>query len=159
MGIARSGGHAAAHESCAGLPVIGAQHDVLGMVWPVVYYRTRDGSEPVNESTDALPVKVQVAIDNQIARVALFGTKLGFPYTSQIDGELRELRCHFGDDHYRILYQRSRNLFVLLHFVAKRTRAVPAGEILIAQQRWADFQIRMDERPRKPPRAAGHDAP
>lgn len=129
------------------------------MVWPVVYYRTRDGSEPVNESIDALPVKVQVAIDNQIERVALFGPDLGFPYTSQIDGELRELRCHFGDDHYRILYQRSRNLFVLLHFLDKRTRAVPAADIGIAQRRWIDFQVRMNERPRKAPRPAGHDAP
>ena len=129
------------------------------MGWPVVYYRARDGSEPVNESIDALPGKVQVAIDNQIERLGLFGPDLGFPYTSQIDGELRELRCHFGDDHYRILYQRSRNLFVLLHFVDKRTRAIPAGAIDIAQRRWADFQARMAERPRKPPRAAGRDAP
>lgn len=129
------------------------------MVWPVVYYRAQDGSEPVNDSIDALPAKVQVALDNQIERLALFGPGLGFPYTSQIDGELRELRCHFGDDHYRVLYQRSRNLFVLLHFLDKRTRAVSAGAIEIAQGRWDDFQVRMAKRPRKPPRAAGHDAP
>ena len=110
-------------------------------------------------SIDALPAKVQVAVDNQIERLALFGPNLGFPYTSQIDGELRELRCHFGDDHYRILYQRSRNLFVLLHFLEKRTRAVSPTAIEIARHRWVDFQDRMDERPRKPPRPAGHDAP
>lgn len=129
------------------------------MVWPVVYYRAQDGSEPVNDSIDALPPKVQVAIDNQIERLAIFGADLGFPYTSQIRGELRELRCHFGDDHYRILYQRSRNVFVLLHFLDKRTRAVSPAAIGIAQRRWEDFQVRMNERPRRPPRAAGHDAP
>jgi phage-related protein len=78
----------------------------------VVYYRAADRSEPVNDAIDALPVKAQVAIDNQIERLGLFGPALGFPYTSQIEGELRELRCHFGGDHYRVLYGRSRNLFV-----------------------------------------------
>ena len=129
------------------------------MVWPVVYYRASDRSEPVNDEIDGLPPKVQATIDNQIDRLGLFGPDLGFPYTSQIEGELRELRCHFGDDHYRILYRRSRNLFVLLHFLEKRTDKVPADDVRIAGARWDDFVRRMAERPRRPPRAAGHDAP
>lgn len=102
------------------------------MAWPVVYYRAADRSEPVIDGIDALPVKVQVAIDNQIERLGLFGPELGFPYTSQIEGELRELRCHFGGDHYRILYRRSKNLFVLLHFLAKHSAAIPSADIRIA---------------------------
>ena len=129
------------------------------MTWPVVYYRQADRSEPVNDAIDALPLKAQVAIDNQIERLGLFGSDLGFPYTSQIEGELRELRCHFGGDHYRILYRRSSNLFVLLHFLAKHSGRVPAADIGVAKARWDDFVIRMNERPRRPPRAAGHDAP
>jgi phage-related protein len=88
----------------------------------------------------------------------LFGPNLGFPYTSQIAGELRELRCHFGDDHYRVLYRRSRDLFVLLHFLEKRTGAVPPADIRAAMARWDDFVTRMNELPRRLPRAAGHDA-
>lgn len=129
------------------------------MAWPVVYYRAADRSEPVNDAIDALAVKVQVAIDNQIERLGLFGPDLGFPYTSQIEGELRELRCHFGGDLYRILYRRSKNLFVLLHFLAKHSAAIPAADKRIAMARWDDFASRMNERPRRPPRAAGHDAP
>lgn len=129
------------------------------MAWPVVYYRAADRSEPVNDEIDALPVKVQVAIDNQIERLGLFGPGHGFPYTSQIEGELRELRCHFGGDLYRILYRRSKNLFVLLHFLAKHSAAIPAADKTIAMARWDDFASRMNERPRRPPRAAGHDAP
>jgi hypothetical protein len=34
-----------------------------------VYYRARDGSEPVNDFTDRLSVKRQVALDNQIDRL------------------------------------------------------------------------------------------
>lgn len=60
---------------------------------------------------------------------------LPFPHSSQVDGELRELRCHFGSDHYRVLYRRSERLIVLLHVFAKndwqaaggRDRGGPAG--------------------------------
>lgn len=40
---------------------------------------------------------------------------LPFPWSSQLEGELRELRCHYGPELYRVIYRRSRNLFVLLH--------------------------------------------
>lgn len=84
---------------------------------------------------------------------------LTFPHSSQVDGELRELRCHMGSEHYRVLYRRSERLIVLLHAFRKTTGKLPPTEIKIAQNRWADFKARMDARPRKPPRAAGHDAP
>jgi phage-related protein len=84
---------------------------------------------------------------------------LAFPTTSQVDGELRELRCHYGPVLYRVLYRRSKNLFILLHMLRKNTGRLSAADIEIARARWADFKIRMDASPRKPPRAAGGDAP
>ena len=82
-----------------------------------------------------------------------------FPISSQIDGELRELRVRFSGAQYRLLYQRSGNLIVLLHAFAKVTAAVPASEKATAKWRMADFKRRMNETPRKPPRPAGNDAP
>jgi phage-related protein len=128
-------------------------------MWPVVYYRSSDGREPVNDFIDGLDPRTQVIVDNQIERLALFGPRLPFPHSSQVEGELRELRCHHGSTLYRILYCRSRNLFVLLHALAKSGRKLPPREIQIARARWDDFKRRMDEDPRRPPRAAGHDAP
>jgi phage-related protein len=84
---------------------------------------------------------------------------LPFPHSSQVEGQLRELRCHYGRDLYRILYQRSANLFVLLHALEKRTGALPQIDIVIAKQRFDEFRERMDGQPRRRPRAAGHDAP
>jgi phage-related protein len=84
---------------------------------------------------------------------------LPFPYSSQVAGELRELRCHAGRRHLRILYRRSERLFVLLHAFEKRSAPVPASDVAIAEGRWADFRARMDEMPRGRPRAAGVDAP
>lgn len=144
-----------------------------------VYYRARDGVEPVAEFLDReFPLEPRkknptvreleaaatkrMTIDLQIDRLnglANDDPPLPFPHTSQIDGHLRELRCHYGRAHYRILYRRSGNLFVLLCVIRKTSKAVPRSEIEIAKQRWQDFKDRMEARPRKPPRAAGEDAP
>ena len=127
-----------------------------------VYYRASDGSEPVNEFMDSLSVREQVVIDNQVERINLLSPSkphLPFPHSSQIEGELRELRCHYGSTLYRILYRRSRNLLILLHMLRKDTGRIPAEDILIAKRRWDDFKARMDAERRMPPRAAGHDAP
>jgi phage-related protein len=127
-----------------------------------VYYRDPNGAEPVREFIDALDAKRRAALLRQIDRLNLLSDQLPhlpFPHSSQIAGELRELRCHMGSDHYRVLYRRSDRLIVLLHAFPKATAKVSPGEIKIAEERWADFKARMQARPRKPPRAAGRDAP
>jgi len=86
-------------------------------------------------------------LDQQIERLNLLGRHhphLPFPHSSQIEGELRELRCHFGSELYRVLYRRSANLIVLLHMSRKDTGQVPKGEIERARARWADFRARMN---------------
>lgn len=149
------------------------------MATQAVYYRVADGSEPVAEfldqefpleprkkrpsikETQAAATK-RMTIDLQVDRLnglANDDPPLPFPHTSQIDGPLRELRCHYGRAHYRILYRRSGNLFVLLHMIRKTSKTVPRADIEIAKQRWRDFKGRMEAKPRKPPRAAGGDAP
>lgn len=60
---------------------------------------------------------------------------------------------------YRLLYQRSGNLVVLLHAFETNTGAVLARDRDAAKRRMADFRTRMDAERRRPPRAAGRDAP
>ncbi len=86
-------------------------------------------------------------------------TAAPFPHTSQVRAQLRELRCHFGSALYRILYRRSGNLVILLHMLRKDSAVIPEADIALAEERWADFKRRMDTPKRRPPRAAGHDAP
>ncbi|RIK10778.1 MAG: hypothetical protein DCC49_02310 [Acidobacteria bacterium] len=127
-----------------------------------VHYRASDGTEPVNDFIDQLDTRRQVALDNQIDRLNMLSgdmAHLPFPHTSQVRGELRELRCHFGREQYRVPYRRSRNLLVLLHVFQKTTSRIPETEIQIAEARWADFKARMNALRRRRPRAAGHDAP
>jgi phage-related protein len=127
-----------------------------------VYYRAPDGSEPVDEFIDRLDERKQPTLDLQIDRLndrPVSAPPPPFPHSSQVRGPLRELRCHYGSELYRVLYRRSENLLVLLHMLRKDTGKLPEAEIAIAEQRWADFKQRMDAEPRRPPRAAGRDAP
>lgn len=128
-----------------------------------VYYRDGRGAEPVDIFIDGLPAKRAAKIDDYVEE-HLNGRSSDapppeHPITSQIEGELRELRVRFANTRYRILYQRSGNLIVLLHAFEKDTGAVPAAEKATAKRRMADFKRRMDATPRIPPRAAGQDAP
>ena len=127
-----------------------------------VYYRESGGAEPVRDSLDNLDDEVAAVLAQQIDRLNLLSDEvphLPFPHTSQVDGELRELRCHYGRQLFRVLYRRSDRLLVLLHIFSKRTAKIPASDIALAHQRWDDFRARMGADPRTPPRAAGHDAP
>lgn len=127
------------------------------------YYRDKHGVEPADRFIEALPAKRAEKIDEQIDE-HLNGrpprrAPPAFPITSQISGELRELRIRFAGTRYRVLYQRSGSLIVLLHAFQKNTGSVALSDIAIARWRMADFKNRMNATPRKPPRAAGHDAP
>ena len=131
-------------------------------VMQAVYYRESSGREPVRDFLNALEAEARAAVDLQIDRLNMLrdaDPPLPYPHSSQVEGELRELRCHYGRRLYRVLYRRSRSLFVLLHIFTKTTPAIPAQEVAVATRRWEDFVQRMEEVPRRPPRAAGRDAP
>lgn len=128
-----------------------------------IFYRDESKREPVNEFIEGLPPKQAVKIDEFIEEhlngQAADAPPPEYPISSQIEGELRELRIRFGRTRYRILYQRSVNLIVLLHAFEKNTAGVPNIEKERAKRRMRDFQRRMDADPRVPPRAVGRDAP
>lgn len=128
-----------------------------------VYYRDPQGREPVDEFIDSIkPGAAQRAIDNAcdlLNGLPASAPPLTFPHSSQIEGELRELRCHYGRRLFRILYRRSGKLIVLLHAIEKHTGPIPRADIKVAKERFRDFKARMDAARRVPPRAAGHDAP
>jgi phage-related protein len=48
---------------------------------------------------------------------------------------------------------------VLLHIFRKDRGKIAPEDIAVANARWQDFKARMDADRRRPPRAAGHDAP
>ena len=126
------------------------------------FYRAQDGTEPVNEFIKEQKAPVRLAIDRQIDRINSLDEEhphLAFPHSSQIEGELRELRCHYGKTLYRILYRRSRQFVVLLHVFEKHGGPVAEAEKRIARNRWDDFRGRMDAKVRRRPGPIGKTAP
>jgi phage-related protein len=98
-----------------------------------VFFRASDGSEPVDAFIEALrdPDK-QAVLDNEIDRLNMLRPNdppLPFPWSSQLEGEFRELRCHYGSELYRVIYRRSGNLFVLLHMFHKDTGTAPEAQL------------------------------
>jgi hypothetical protein len=86
-----------------------------------VCYRDSLGGEPAGEFIQALPPRHAAKIDD-FTEEHLNGRPpqeppAAFPITSQIEGELRELRVRFANTRYRILCQRPENLAVLLHAI------------------------------------------
>ena len=97
-----------------------------------VYYRDRNGHEPVHVFLAGLPVKRRAKlsefVDEYLNDRSPEAPPIEFPISSQVDGELRELRVRFASTRYRLLYQRSGNLIVLLHAIEKHTGAIPGPE-------------------------------
>lgn len=131
-----------------------------------VYYRDEAGEEPVNLFLDALlarnpraVAKIDDYVEEYLNDREASAPPPEHPISSQVDGELRELRVRFAKTRYRILYRRSGPLVVLLHIFEKNTDKLPAHDRELAVKRFEDFKARMDADLRRRPRAAGHDAP
>lgn len=104
--------------------------------WPIELYEEQDGASPVRGFIDAFPREKRAKL---LAIVDLLGDKgptLQFPFSSHVRGKVRELRTHYGRDHYRILYAPTRRRgFVLLHAVVKRSAALTEQDIRLAEER------------------------
>ena len=128
-----------------------------------VFYRDQHGVEPVAQFIEALSAKrrakVHAFIEEHLNGQSPDAPPPEHPVTSQIHGEMREVRVRFGNTRYRILYQRSGNLLVFLSAFEKNSGAVPRSQISMAARRMDDFKARMNAQRRRPPRAVGRDVP
>lgn len=108
------------------------------MAWTVDFYVDADGSAPVEGFLDSLPKKHRAKLLGLIAKLQEHGPTLPFPYSSQVDGRVRELRTRFGKTRLRILYFADANQeFILLHGVVKDTDKLGRSDIEAAMNRMA----------------------
>ena len=110
-------------------------------MWTYEFYHDEKGQEPVKDFLISLLPQPRGKVLQAIQILSEFGINLPFPYSSQVEGRLRELRAHYGKNQYRILYYCDANqVFVLLHAFQKRTQKLPNREIQIATE-----QMRIDQ--------------
>lgn len=114
--------------------------------WTVAFYETDEEGCPVQAFLDGLDTKRRAKLLALIRLLEEQGPTLPFPYSSQVRGKIRELRAHYGDDQYRVLYFGAPSrIFVLLHACEKRSEKTPERDVRIAAAR---MQRRLEEEQR-----------
>jgi phage-related protein len=117
-------------------------------MWMVEFYEDEEGRRPVEEFLEHLPEEHLGKILQVVQMLEERGPRLPFPYSSQLEGRLRELRVHYGRTLYRVLYYGdARRTFVLLHAFEKRSQATPQAELRTAMSRMAKDQDRKGRKP------------
>jgi phage-related protein len=114
------------------------------MAWAVDFYEDAAGDAPVEEFLDGLPNKQRVKLLGLINKLKEYGPTLPFPYSSQVEGKVRELRTRFGKTRLRILYFADADqVFQLLHGVVKDTDKLEKSDIQKAEARMNDHATRL----------------
>lgn len=112
-------------------------------MYRIVFYRDRNGKEPVNEYLVELTsrkdkdsrIKLN-KIQEHLEILTKSGTRAGEPYVKHLDGDIYELRP-LRD---RILFAGwIDGAFVLLHCFVKKTQKTPRREIEQAKRNLRDF--------------------
>ena len=117
------------------------------MAWAVDFYEDANGGAPMETFLDGLPKKHRAKLLGLIAKLREYGPILPFPYSSQADGRLRELRTRFGKTRLRVLYFGNANqVFILLHGVIKDTDKLEISDIEAARNRMADHNRKLAEK-------------
>jgi len=113
-------------------------------VWSVDFFKENEENLPVREWMLDLSIEVRAKLLARIQLLREHGPSLDFPYTSQIESRLRELRLRQGKTRYRVLYFfDDRRTCMLLHGFTKNTEAVPPSETRVALQRISVHESRL----------------
>jgi len=113
-------------------------------LWKVDFYREADGTLPVRTWMDGLPEDIRGKAIGRIELLKQGGPTLDYPYTSQIEGRLREVRLRMGKRRYRVLYFfDEERTAILLHGFTKDTAAVEEADKRIARERMEEHQVRL----------------
>jgi phage-related protein len=108
----------------------------MDSAWTVVFYETDEEGRPVQAFLDGLDNKRRAKLLAMIRLLEEQGPTVPFPYSSQVRGKIRELRAHYGDGQYRVLYFGAPGrVFVLLHAFEKRSEKTPERDVRIAAAR------------------------
>lgn len=109
------------------------------MEWHVIFYRNKDGNEPVKEFILEQPDGAIGEILHVFNLLYRFALSLGKPYVEKVEGNLWALRIKHSSDYYRIFYFASKGReFILLHAVKKKRDNFAQRDINLAVDRMND---------------------
>ena len=104
------------------------------------FYERDDGGCPVEDFLNGLDKAPRAKVLALIQLLAEQGPTLPFPYSSQVQGKIRELRTRYGRERLRVLYfGASAREWVLLHGFIKQSAKTPERDIRIAEARMTEY--------------------
>jgi len=107
---------------------------------PLIFYRSRPGSEPVREWLKELPEAERQAIGKDLLR-AQWRWPAGMPLCRPLGGGLWEVRTDLPTKRTaRVLLCLYREHLVALHGFIKKTRATPDDELALARKRQKELE-------------------
>jgi phage-related protein len=93
--------------------------------WKIEYYIDELGEKPIEDFLINLDKEQQGKVWQVIEQLETYGPNLDYPFTSQVEGRLRELRIQAGKTKIRILYYGDvKRSFILLHGFIKKNPKV-----------------------------------
>ena len=114
------------------------------MDWQVVFYRDKEGNEPVKNFILELNDGAIAEILHVFRLLREFNIELGMPYVRKIDKSgLRELRIKHGSTIYRLFFFAYKDhQFILLHAIVKKEDRTPENDKGLAIKRMNEYKTR-----------------
>ena len=108
--------------------------------WQIEFYEREEDGCPVQDFLNALDKPPRAKVLALIRLLAEQGPTLPFPYSSQVQGRIRELRTRHGRERLRVLYFGAPTReWVLLHAFIKQSPKTPERDIRIAEARMTEY--------------------
>ena len=114
------------------------------MDWQVVFYRDKEGNEPVKDFILKLNDGAIAEILHVFRLLREFNLELGMPYVRKIDKSgLRELRIKHGSTIYRLFFFADKDRqSILLHAIVKKEDKTPENDKGLAIKRMSEYKQR-----------------
>ena len=107
--------------------------------FPVIFYRTDPGNEPVREWLKSLTTQERKIIGEDI-KTAQFGWPLGMPLIKKIEPGLWEVRSRLVNKIARLIFTVLEERIILLHGFIKKSQKLPIEDLRLARQRLNDIK-------------------
>jgi len=115
--------------------------------WKIDFFADDAGVKPVLVWLQSLSPVVRGKVLARIELLREHGPTLDYPYTSQIEGKLREARLRMGKTRYRVLYFFDDDrTAILLHGFTKDTATVEEADKKLGRARMDQHITRLEAR-------------
>lgn len=110
------------------------------MNWEIEYYTKEDGSSPIKDFIDSLPLKAKARAFKTLELLESYGIQMGEPHVKHVGKKLWELRVKAQEGIFRFFFTvRQNRIIILLHGFQKKTEKTPKRELDVALKRMKEL--------------------